>query len=181
MACVLVDTTICVCWTELGKKESPKTRISLKIWKVAAKPKFIENWKNSWKKSQKFMEFKELGRVWTLFNNWTHFSRANVQILSKEIKRQWFQKLMILMWNILCGYLGRILWFTSPVFQCIIAALLNYTKSHHYRYTCMLSFERKHTFNTARDFQRNYVNLGLTDQWVIVVVGLRQSARRVGV
>ena len=56
----------------------------------------------------------------------------------------------------------------SPVFQCIILALLNYTKlnytkSHHYRYTCMLPFERKYTFNTARDFQRNYVNLGLTE------------------
>ena len=59
-------------------------------------------------------------------------------------------------WEEYCG---------SPVFQCIILALLNYTKvnytkSHHYRYTCMLPFERKHTFNTARDFQRNYVNLG---------------------
>ena len=62
-------------------------------------------------------------------------------------------------WEEYCG---------SPVFQCIILALLNYTKlnytkSHHYRYTCMLPFERKHTFNTARDFQRNYVNLGLTE------------------
>ena len=85
MACVLVDTTICVHWTELGKKESPKTRISLKIWKVAAKPKFIENWKNSWKKSGKFMEFKDLERVWTLLNSLTHLSRANVQILGKEI------------------------------------------------------------------------------------------------
>ena len=57
---------------------------------------------------------------------------------------------------------------SSPVFRCIIVALLNYTKvnytkSHHYHYTCMLPFERKHTFNTARDFQRNYVNLGLTE------------------
>ena len=69
MACILVDTTICVRWTELGKKESAKTRIGLKIWKVAAKPKFKENWKKSWKKSSKFMEFKELERVWTVFNN----------------------------------------------------------------------------------------------------------------
>ena len=81
-------------------------------------------------------------------------------------------------WEEYCG---------SPVFQCIIVALLNYTKlnytkSHHYRYTCMLPFERKHTFNTARDFQRNYVNLGLTDRWIIVNCSWkRQSARRVGV
>ena len=128
MACVLVDTTICVRWTELGEKESPKTRISLKIWKVAAKPKFIENWKNSWKKSRKFMEFKEVERVWTLFNNLTHFSRTNVQILGKEIiYRQYMTSKIFLLWNILCGYLGRIL-HGSPVFQCIIAALLNYTK-----------------------------------------------------
>ena len=60
---------LCVHWTELSEKESPKTRISLKIWKVAAKPKFIENWKNSWKKSWKFMEFKEPERVWTLLYN----------------------------------------------------------------------------------------------------------------
>ena len=95
MACVLVDITICVRWTELGEKESPKTRISLKIWKVAAKPKFIENWKNSWKKSRKFMEFKDLERVWTLFNSLTHLSRANMQILGKEIERRWLQKLLI--------------------------------------------------------------------------------------
>ena len=66
----------------------------------------------------------------------------------------------------LCGHWEE--YCGSPVFQCIILALLNYTKlnytkSHHYRYTFMLPFERKHTFNTARDFQRNYVNLGLTE------------------
>ena len=99
--------------------------------------------------------------------------------MSKEIERQWFQKLFS------CGIFYVDIWVEycgSPVFQCIIAALLKYTMSYHCRYTCIkLPFKRKHTFNTARDFQRNYVNLGLTDRWIIVVVGLRQSARRVGV
>ena len=31
------------------------------------------------------MEFKEPERVWTLLNNLTHLSKANVQILGKEI------------------------------------------------------------------------------------------------
>ena len=50
-----------------------------------------------------------------------------MQILGKEIYRQYMTSKIFLMWNILCGYLGRIL-HGSPVFQCIIAALLNYTK-----------------------------------------------------
>ena len=80
-------------------------------------------------------------------------------LVSPLLKLYYLLFIYVDIWEEYCG---------SPVFLCIIVALLNYTKlnyakSHHYRYTCMLPFERKHTFNTARDFQRNYVNLGLTE------------------
>ena len=77
MVCILMDTTICVRWT---------TRISLKIWKVAAKPKFKENWKNSWKKSWKFMEFKELERVWTFLTTKLTFQGLMCRSWVKKFK-----------------------------------------------------------------------------------------------
>ena len=64
MTHMLVDTSVCVCWTELGGKKSPKKEKVFKFFKRKAKPKVMRLGKFL----EKFIEFEKLKRVQTIHN-----------------------------------------------------------------------------------------------------------------
>ena len=183
MACILVDTTICVRWAELGKKESPKTRKSLKIWKVQLNL--------SSKKTGK-IHGKSHGNSWNLKNSKEYepflttkltFQGLMCRSWVKKFKGSDFKNYFVVEYFMWIFGKNIVVHFTCvSVYHCSLIELYKVPSLLLYMYSVIWKKTHVQTFNTARDFQRNYVNLGLTDRWIIVNCSWkRQSARRVSV